>query len=82
MGTPNPNPGDIDARLQFLLTGTESLHATVHEMTGQIQQHAKQIDKLAETSERHERENARFNRMMRAALEAYLSDDTGESESQ
>ena len=30
MGTnnSNPQPGDIDARLQFLLTSTESLHAT------------------------------------------------------
>jgi hypothetical protein len=73
----NPNPGDIDARLQFLLTGTESLHVTVHEMTGPIQEQTKQIEKLAETSARHERDNARFNRAMGAALKAFLAEDEG-----
>jgi hypothetical protein len=38
------------------------------------------MDKLAETSERHERENTRFTRMMTAALKAYLYEDTGETQ--
>ncbi len=37
------------------------------------------IDKLAETSERHERESARFTRMMTPALQAYLAGDAGET---
>ena len=32
MGVSNPSPGDIDARLQFLLTSTESLHASCQEL--------------------------------------------------
>jgi hypothetical protein len=31
-------------------------------------------------SERHERDNKRFNRVMGAALQAYLSGDTGEGQ--
>jgi hypothetical protein len=68
----NPNPpGDIDARLQFLLKSSEC-----HDQ--QIGKLVERFDKLAETSERHERDNARFNRMMRAALEAYSAGDEGE----
>jgi hypothetical protein len=53
MGTnPNPQPGDIDARLQFLLQSTESLHATVHEMTEQIQKHTEQLQIDAENIRR------------------------------
>jgi hypothetical protein len=49
---PNPQPRDIDARLQFLLQSTESLHATVHEMTGQIQKHTAQLQIDAENIRR------------------------------
>jgi hypothetical protein len=49
---PNPPSGDIDARLQFLLQSTESLHATVHEMTDQIQKHTEQLKIDAENIRR------------------------------
>jgi hypothetical protein len=40
----NPNAGgDIDARLQFLSQSTESLHASLHELHGIVQQHTEQI---------------------------------------
>ena len=34
----------IDERLEFLIRSTESLHQTVHEMTGQIQEHTRQLE--------------------------------------
>jgi methyl-accepting chemotaxis protein len=66
---PSHNGASIDERLQFLLQSTESLHATVHEITGQIMQHAEQlkavtanvdrvsanIDKLAIVAAAHEK---------------------------
>jgi hypothetical protein len=64
----NPNPPNIDERLQFLLQSTESLHDSVGKLV-------ERVDKLAETSERHERELQRFHRAMRAALEAWLSEN-------
>jgi len=71
----HPNPGgDIDARLQFLLQSTESHNEQIGKLT-------ERIDRLTETSERHERDNQRFRSVMRAAFEAYLADD-GESESE
>jgi peptidoglycan hydrolase CwlO-like protein len=39
----NPQSGDVDARLQFLLHSTESLHSTVHEHSAQIAENGKQI---------------------------------------
>ncbi len=33
----------IDERLEFLLQSTESLHATVYELAGQVQEHTKQL---------------------------------------
>ena len=58
----NGNTPNIDQRLQFLLQSTGSLHSNVERLV-------ERVDKLAETSERHERE---FRRAMRAALEAWL----------
>ncbi len=69
----NPQPGDIDTRLQFLLQSSRSLHSSMQEL------HAI-VNTLAATSERHERDNKRFNRVMGAALQAYLSGDTGEGQ--
>jgi hypothetical protein len=57
----------IDERLQFLLQSTESLHANVARLV-------ERTDKLAETSERHEREIQRFRNAMRAALVAWLEE--------
>jgi 16S rRNA G527 N7-methylase RsmG len=34
----------VDQRLEFLLQSTESLHATVQQMTGQIHEHSKQLE--------------------------------------
>ena len=34
----------VDQRLESLLQSTESLHATVQQMTGQIQEHTKQLE--------------------------------------
>ncbi len=64
----NPSPPNIDERLQFLLQSTESLHSNVARLV-------ERVDKLAETSERHERELERFRRAMRAGLEAWLSEN-------
>jgi len=45
----NPPSGDIDARLQFLLQSTESLHATTQEHSAQIAENATQIAALSKT---------------------------------
>jgi hypothetical protein len=84
MGTANnnPPPGDIDARLQFLLSSTESLHSSLQELHANLDKSItpvlERIDALTATSERHEREIKRFTRMMIPALTAYLSGDQGE----
>ena len=66
MGTTNnPPPRSIDERLDFLFKSIESHD----EQLGKL---IDRIDKLAETSERHERDMARFSRMLTAALQAYL----------
>ncbi len=36
----------IDERLEFLVQSTESLHATVHEMSGQLQEIAGQVQEV------------------------------------
>jgi hypothetical protein len=72
MGTHHSNPErSIDERLEYLLKSSESHDEQLGKLMARI-------DKLAETSERHERDNERFNRVMGAALQAYLSGDTGE----
>jgi hypothetical protein len=69
----NSNPGrSIDERPEYLLKSSESHD----EQLGKL---IERIDKLAETSERHERESARFTRMMTPALQAYLAGDAGET---
>ncbi len=78
MSTHNNPPRDIDMRLQFLLTSTESLHSSlqeVHASLKRIDPLIERIDALTAASERHERDNARFNRMMVAALQAYLGEE-------
>lgn len=66
-----PSPRSTDERLQFLLQSTESLHSNVEKLV-------ERVDKLAQTSERHEREIQRFRTAMRAALEAWLGHDDAE----
>ncbi len=68
----NPQPGDVDARLQFLLTSTESLHATSQELHATVDALGIRVANLVAVSERHERDNARFNRVLGAALKAFL----------
>lgn len=63
----------IDQRLEFLVQSTESLHGPVAAVV-------ERIDKLTAQSERHEREIERFRRAMRAALEAWLSENGDGSE--
>jgi predicted secreted Zn-dependent protease len=40
----NPPPGDFDARLQFLLQSSESLHANLQELHAQIAERNKETD--------------------------------------
>ncbi len=61
-GTSNPQP-PLDARLQALVQTAELQHHHIAQL-------GKRVDQLTETSERHERENQRFRRAMRVALEA------------
>ncbi len=51
----------VDERLEFLLKSTESLHETVHELSGQVTEHTKQLQidaqnirSLARVAESHE----------------------------
>ena len=39
-----PQPGDFDARLQFLLQSSESLHANLQELHTQIAERNKEVD--------------------------------------
>jgi hypothetical protein len=64
----NSNPRSIDERLQFLLQSTESLHDAVAKLVETSERHERQL-------QQHEREFQRFRRAMRAALEAWLSED-------
>lgn len=68
MSTNNPNPGSIDERLAFLLTSTESLHASTQELHAIAIKHSEQLEQdgkhilaiaemvrgLAATAEAHE----------------------------
>jgi ferritin-like metal-binding protein YciE len=65
----------IDERLQFLVQSTESLHASLEK---HIEETNAQIGALTRRAEAHEREQQRFRRAMRAALEAWLSDNGDE----
>jgi len=49
----NKPPGDFDARLQFLLQSSESLHANLQELHAQIAERDKKVD-------------ARFDRLLTA----------------
>jgi len=44
MSTNNPNPGSIDERLAFLLTSTESLHASTQELHAIAIKHSEQLE--------------------------------------
>ena len=66
-GASNPQPS-LDARLQALVQTAELQHHNIAQL-------GKRVDQLTETSERHERENQRFRRAMRAALEAWIKED-------
>jgi chromosome segregation ATPase len=68
----------IDERFEFIQRNIDSLHEAVFENTRHIAELTGRVDKLAETSERHEREINRFRKAMRAALEAWLSDNGDE----
>jgi methyl-accepting chemotaxis protein len=49
---PNPPNGDVDARLQFLLQSTESLHASMQELHASTQElHASTQELRASTQE-------------------------------
>jgi nitroimidazol reductase NimA-like FMN-containing flavoprotein (pyridoxamine 5'-phosphate oxidase superfamily) len=70
----------IDERLQFLLTSTESLHESCRELHATVQQQADMIKAQAEMIERHEHRWELVRRVMRAALEAGLSDNGDQQE--
>ena len=68
MSANSPNPGSIDERLAFLLTSTESLHASTQELHAIAIKHSEQLEQdgkhilaiaemvrgLATTAEAHE----------------------------
>lgn len=62
----------VDERLEFLLTSTESLHATCRELHATVEAQAKQ---LREVDERERQYWQRFTRSMRAALDAWLGEN-------
>ncbi|HEV2380975.1 MAG TPA: hypothetical protein VG206_14435 [Terriglobia bacterium] len=67
----------IDERLQFLLQSTESLHSSVHELTGDVQ-------RLTEAVSKHEKRWELVRKVMQAAFEAGLdaaNDDHDNDES-
>jgi len=66
--TNNPTPS-LDERLEALVQTAELQHHDIAQL-------GKRVDQLTETSERHERENQRFRRAMRAALQAWISEDS------
>lgn len=70
---------NIDQRLEFLVQSTESLHGTVGALVDRVYKVADRVDRLAETSERHEREINRFRSAMRAALQAWLNENGDEA---
>ncbi len=66
--TNNPTPS-LDERLKALVQTAELQHHDIAQL-------GKRVDQLTETSERHERENQRFRRAMRAALQARIGEDS------
>jgi len=52
----NPQPGDFDARLQFLLQSSESLHANLQELHAQMAQQNSELSRQKrETDERFDK---------------------------
>jgi prefoldin subunit 5 len=60
----------IDERFEYLQRNIDALHANIERLYDTVSEHSRQIEK-------HEREQARFRRAMRAALAAWL--DEGEN---
>jgi hypothetical protein len=67
----------VDERLQFLLTSTESLHASCQELHAAAEAQARQLRELDERERQHW---GRLTPSLRAALEAWLEDDGDQHE--
>lgn len=65
----------IDERIQFLVQSQESLGKNIEELHERMNETGKKIDQLYVISNRHEMDNARFHRALRAALEAWLDEN-------
>ena len=61
----------VDERLQFLLTSTESLHASCQELHATVEEQGRQLREFDERERRHWR---RITGSLRAALEAWLEE--------
>jgi prefoldin subunit 5 len=68
----------IDERFEFLQRNIDSLHEAAFENTRQIAELTRRAEAHERAVERQDREQARFRRAMRAALEAWLSDNGDE----
>jgi hypothetical protein len=69
MAETNNPPPSLDERLGALVQNAQQQHHDIAQM-------GQRVDQLTETSERHERETQRFRRAMRAALQAWISEDS------
>ncbi len=78
MSTSNPNPPSENQRWEYALQLSESNNEQIGKLTEKLDALGTRIDKLAETSERHEREIGRFTRVMMAAMQAYIQGETGD----
>jgi hypothetical protein len=77
MSNGNGKKPTIDERLEALAQSVELLTTDVQALQKQSEATHKHIDTLASVVDKHEHEHQRLRRTMRAALEAYLSDDNG-----
>jgi hypothetical protein len=67
-------------RWEYALKLSESNNEQISKLTENLEAQRKRIDALAETSERHEREQQRFRAVMMAAFQAYLTGGNGPTE--
>ena len=62
----------VDERLEFLLTSSESLHASCQELHATMEEQGRRLRELDERERRHWQ---RIRSSLRAALEAWLEED-------
>lgn len=71
-------PKSLDERLEFLVQSTESLHANLEELHAITAEHTRQLTEHTRRIELQEKRWERFDRALRAGLQAWLNENGDE----